>query len=128
MNRLLIDTDVLIEMFRGNQRVLSCVEQLQQEGKAFFYSPVTKAEIVHGMRTGEEDAVNELFSAMECIAIDDIVGERAGLYLAKFHRSHSLQLGDALIAATAGVSKMDLLTCNRKHYPMPDLKILTPGR
>jgi len=128
MSKILIDTDVLIEMFRGNRRVLFCVEQLHREGRAFFYSPVTKAEIVHGMRTGEEAAVNELFSAMECIAIDDTVGEQAGLYLARFNRSHNLQMGDALIAGTARIYKAVLLTCNRKHYPMPDVKVIIPSR
>jgi predicted nucleic acid-binding protein len=128
MNNVLIDTDVLIEILRGNQRVFSFAAQLQQEKKGLFYSPVTKAEIVHGMRTGEEDAINALFPAMECVVIDDTMGKQAGLYLARFYRSHNLQIGDAFIAATAKVSKMSLLTNKRKHYPMPDLEILTPGR
>ena len=37
-------------------------------------------------------------------------------------RSHGVQLGDALIAATAAVHDAELWTRNRKHYPMRGLR------
>ena len=126
MSKYLIDTDVLIEIFRGRKEVISYIESLYKKGTAVFFSPITKAEIFHGIREREKKEVNLLFQSMECISITDEIGEKAGLYLKKFHRSHNLQLGDSLIAATAYINKSRLLTFNRKHYPMKDIKVVVP--
>src|SRR3989339_1716824 len=110
MSKYLIDTDVLIEILRGKQKVISYVETLHRKGKAIFYSPITKAEVFHGIREGEESAVNMLFQSMECIPITDETGKKAGLYLKKYHRSHNLQLRDSLVAATAFTGSATLLS------------------
>jgi predicted nucleic acid-binding protein len=34
---------------------------------------------------------------------------------------HGVELGDALVAATAAVHKMTPWTCNRKRYPMKEI-------
>jgi hypothetical protein len=57
-----------------------------------------------------------------CAPIDQAVGQQAGEYLAQYARSHNLELGDALIAATASLQPARLWTRNRKHYPMPELE------
>ena len=49
---------------------------------------------------------------------------RAGIYLRQFHRSHGLDIGDALIAATAAVHGCALWTRNHKHYPMKDIELI----
>jgi hypothetical protein len=38
--------------------------------------------------------------------------------LRQFAKSHSVELGDALIAATAAVHGLELWTRNRRHYPI----------
>jgi predicted nucleic acid-binding protein len=38
----------------------------------------------------------------------------------------NVELGDALIAATAAQAGADLVTRNLKHYPMPDIHVITP--
>jgi len=38
-----------------------------------------------------------------------------------FAKSHSVELGDALIAATASAHGLELWTRNRRHYPMKGL-------
>jgi predicted nucleic acid-binding protein len=46
---------------------------------------------------------------------------RAGEYLRIFAKSHHVELGDALIAATVSIHNLDLWTRNRRHYPMKDV-------
>lgn len=123
MSKYLIDTDVLIEVLRGNQKTRSYLEALHQKRSIFFYSPVSKAEIFHGIRKGERAKTKLLFQSMHCIPIVDEVGEKSGLYLKKYHQSHDLQLGDALIASSAWFSNTVLLTFNRKHYPMKEITV-----
>ena len=80
------------------------------------------------MRPGEERQINLLLSAMESVPVTDLVGGKAGGYLREFHRSHGVQMGDALIAASAARAGAALLTCNRKHYPMADIAVIVPDR
>ncbi|MCL5773009.1 MAG: type II toxin-antitoxin system VapC family toxin [Firmicutes bacterium] len=123
MSEFLIDTDVLIEALRGNSAVLKSFENLYKEGHTFLYSPVTMAEIFQGMRRGEEEKTYRLFQTMQCIPIDDEISKIAGFYLRRFRKSHGLQLGDSLLAATAKFTKASFYTLNLRHYPMDDIKI-----
>jgi predicted nucleic acid-binding protein len=91
-------------------------------------SPVTVAEIWHGARAPEYPVLNALFGAITCIPINSEIGRRAGDYLRQFARSHHVELGDALVAATASIHDLALWTRNRKHYPMEDLSFFTDGR
>ena len=61
------------------------------------------------------------FAACRSLPITDEVGERAGRYLAAYHKSHGVELGDALVAASAHVYKARLFTLNVKHDPMKDV-------
>lgn len=84
-------------------------------------SPVTVAEIWQGARPREYPLTEELFAVLVPVPIDAEIGRRAGEYLREYARSHSVELGDALIAATASVHKLALWARNRKHYPMEGL-------
>jgi predicted nucleic acid-binding protein len=119
--KYLIDSDVLIEVLRNNQAVADALKGLHRAKHALCYSPITKAEIYHGLRSGEEERTNRLFAEMECLVIDDVVGKQAGDYLRSYRKSHNLQLADALIAASVHHHQATLITFNRRHYPMNDI-------
>jgi hypothetical protein len=74
------------------------------------------------MHHEEHAALDALFAAIHCIPIDAKIGVRAGDYLRRFAKSHHVELGDARIAASAAIRKLQLWTRNRRHYPMPELK------
>lgn len=84
-------------------------------------SPVTVAELWHGARSREHEILEDLFAVIQCVPIDLEIGRRAGDYLRLFAKSHSVELGGALIAATASVHGLELWTRNRRHYPMKGL-------
>ena len=58
---------------------------------------------------------------MVCVPVDAEIGRKAGEYLRLYRRSHGVELGDALIAATASAHGLKLWTRNRKHYPMREV-------
>ncbi len=62
------------------------------------------------------------FEARGEIVLDGPVGRRAGAYLVRYAQSHGVELADALVAAAAATSSIELWTLNRKHYPMPDVR------
>ena len=119
MKGILIDSDIQIEVSRArDQSILDRWDDLAQNELALFCSPVTVAELWHGARAHENAALKALFAAIQCVPIEMEIGELAGSYLRQYWKSHHLELGDALIAATASTQKLDLWTRNRKHYPM----------
>jgi predicted nucleic acid-binding protein len=119
---VLVDSDILIEVSRGkNQDILSRWMKLADSEDAILYSPVSMAELWAGARPSEHEAITGLFRALACAPINGEVGRQAGDYLQKYRKSHSLELGDALIAAAALLNRAHLWTRNRKHYPMKEL-------
>jgi predicted nucleic acid-binding protein len=119
LKALLIDSDILIEVLRARDHdLLAQWEALSRNSTALFCSPVTIAELWHGARPQEVQALETLFAAINHVPIDAQIGQRAGDFLRQFAKSHHLELGDALIAASASVHNLGLWTRNRRHYPM----------
>lgn len=119
---VLVDSDILIEVSRGGDAaVVSRWIELSKSDALILFSPVTAAELWTGARPAEHAALEALFDALICAPIDGAVGRRAGEYLRRYRKSHTVELGDALIAASAVASCAVLWTRNRKHYPMADL-------
>ncbi len=122
MKSVLIDSDILIEVNRARDTaILARWDQLSRGTTPLLCSPVTVAELRHGARQQELGALNALFAAIPSIPIDFNIGIRAGEYLGQYAKSHNVELGDALIAATAALHNLSLWTRNRKHYPMKDI-------
>lgn len=122
MKSVLIDSGILIEVTRARDAaILARWDELSRSETLPLCSPVTVAELWHGARPQERKILRALFAAVTCIPIDHDIGERAGGYLRQFAKSHHVELGDALIAATASNPKARLWTRNRRHYPMKDI-------
>jgi predicted nucleic acid-binding protein len=126
---VLTDSDILIEVLRGrNADVADAWLRAVSSAEPLFYSPVSSAEIRHGIRKSERASVERLFHGTTCVPIDEEIGKRAGEYIRTFHASHGVELADALIAASASVHQLRLWTRNRKHFPMKHLKFFATDR
>lgn len=119
---VLVDSDILIEVSRGrDSAILAKWMELSESNALILFSSVTAAELWAGAKPSEHPALEALFDALVCVPIDVLVGRRAGDYLRRYRKSHAVELGDALIAASTVVSDGRLWTRNRKHYPMSEL-------
>ena len=114
--RLLIDTDVLIDYLRGQAEAVSYLESLTG---SLLVSVITLAELYAGVRAGaERTKLDEFIRAFEIALVDREVAIRGGLYRRDYMKSHQVGLADALIAATAEHRQAALVTLNSKHFPM----------
>ncbi len=114
----LIDTDVLIEYLRGSDQAAEFVEGL--EGNLLI-SAITVAELFSGARGREElEALDHFILAFEVVPIDEPLARAGGQLRREYNASHGVGLADALIAASAVDRKAELVTFNRRHYPMVD--------
>ena len=122
----IIDTDILIDHFHNNRAALSCIKELVDANERIAISVVTVAELLGGMRSGEEDKTEQLLGFFEILPVDEATSRHASTYLRTFRRSHRIDFGDAMIAATACLYESELLTRNVKHYPMTDILVTVP--
>ena len=119
---VLVDSDILIEVSRGrDSTIVAKWIELSESDALILFSPVTAAELWAGARPAENSKLEALFDALVCVPAEGSVGRMAGEYLRRYRKSHAVELGDALIAASAVASGGELWTRNRKHYPMPEL-------
>jgi predicted nucleic acid-binding protein len=112
---MLIDTDVLIWYMRGNSNAL---DELEHHNN-FSISVVTYMELVQGMRNKQElTALRKALKSWNCkiIYITEEISSKAMFYVEQHYLSHSMQIADALIGATAVYYGVHLLTGNGKHY------------
>ena len=119
---VLLDSDVIIEILRGHRAALHAARALEGSRVPTYCTAVAWAEIYAGVRPGEETAAQAFFDARGAVALDGPIGRHAGGYLARYGRSHGVELADALVAAAAAISGLRLWTLNRKHYPMDDVR------
>ena len=123
---LLIDSDVLIDHLRKEKQALRFLAAELEKNSLIFVSVISRVEILAGIRKGEDAIVNSLFEILTPVNVDISIADRAGEYLRKYSRSHSMSIGDALIAATSKEMSLTLITRNVKHYPMKDIAIINP--
>ena len=112
---MIIDTDVLIWYLRGDRKAKGVVEA----AIPFSVSAVTYMELVQGMKDKTEfRQFQKTFVAwgIHILPIDREISSRAIFYVQEYHLSHSMQMADALIAATAVQGADTLMTANDKHY------------
>jgi len=109
--RLLVDTDIFISYLNHRRyRGYLAGEQWQ-----VYYSVVTKKELLakQGLSDRERQAILLLLKRYRQISITQTI---AGRYAELRRLYPTLEREDALIAASALVRRMPLLTGNRRHF------------
>jgi predicted nucleic acid-binding protein len=112
----LLDTSVLVDFLRGHAAAIQFVTTIVGPP---MLPVVVVTELYAGVREGKERRqLEEMLHLAEILDVTSAVAVEAGLMLRRYGRSHGLELADALIAATAQVHGLQLITLNRKHFPM----------
>lgn len=120
---ILVDTDVLIDFLRGNDKAISFIDEFSPH---IILSPIVIAELYAGVKGANELTVLDNFvSLFRVIPIDSEIAKAGGLYKHDFGKSHGVGLADAILAATTDRENAELKTLNVKHYPM--IKGLKPA-
>lgn len=113
---VLVHSDILVDHLRGHRSIGERVMT------AWAYSIVARAELFGG--TDEEGRVRQLLAAGAELGVSREVAERAG----KIKRTCGVALPDALVASTALVHGLPLVTRNAKHFRhIPELRIVVPN-
>lgn len=125
MTRLLVDTDVMIELTRGNDKAIQLLNMYQKQHQ-LCVSSITRYELLIGSRNKSElKDLLELLTFFNTLSLNNEIAQMAEKLIIDYNLSHNLQLADALIASTALVNHTALLSRNNKdfHY-IKDLRLL----
>lgn len=124
----LIDTDIIIWVLRGNKKYEEFLQNLKDKD-SLSVSTVTIAEIYKNVFPSEIVKTESVLSELESWDMTPFIAKQAGLYWQEYIKQlKNLSLTDCLIAATANVNNLILVSLNTKHFPMKDIKTLNPLR
>lgn len=119
---LLVDTDILVDFFRGDSKAVAFVNT---NSSKIILSSLVVAELYAGVKGDSELNVLENFiSLFRVIPITSDIAKIGGLYKRDYSKPHGIGLANAIIAATCDAENAELKTLNIEHYPM--MKNLTP--
>ncbi|MBI4787108.1 MAG: type II toxin-antitoxin system VapC family toxin [Chloroflexi bacterium] len=119
----LLDSGLLIRHLRGRPEAVRIMRELGKREHLSIAS-VSRLEIHAGMHEHERYHTQKLLSRFITFPMDSDVAERAGDYIREFHsRGVTLAVPDAIIAATALVHGLTLVTFNPKDFPMSGLNL-----
>jgi len=118
VDKYLVDSDIIIWYLKGREKETKLFEKLSKKGDLYF-SVVTITEIRVGLSKNPRVVISQLKDVFIPVGIDSETAELAGV----FKQNYKLDIADMLIAATAANHSLTLVTYNKKHFPMPEVKL-----
>ena len=124
-----LDTDIIIEYFKGNAAIKSHIDNLDKSG--LNITPLTLCELYRGAFLSQNFernavAINKLLAWVNILDFDAFSCELYGKIYAELTRTGSIiQDSDMMIAAICKTNNKILITRNKKHFEkIKDLKLI----
>lgn len=122
--RAYIDSDILIWHLRGKRRAMTFLKDVRDSGEYELWTgALQRAEVVFFMRPEEEKDTVLFLSQFKTAPVDQLIVDRAAVLYRKWHKSHGIDINDALLASTAAFTGGRIFCLNKKHYPMPEIPV-----
>lgn len=116
MEKILVDTDVIIDFLRGHrERIKTVFVDVEDKKIKAYISPISIIELYAGensQRREKTTALAKLLAFFEIVPLDLPISKLAG----SFKREYKLGLADAAIAASCLKNSLKLFTFNIKHF------------
>jgi predicted nucleic acid-binding protein len=118
MSNYLLDSDIMIWHLRGKKVVTEMLRNLQKAGVPAC-SALSVLEVQLGVRRGEEEKTDRFLGSLRIFEVDrPVAGKAAQIVRENRARGMTIDLPDAVIAATCILYDLVLVTYNKKHYPI----------
>lgn len=123
MPKFLIDSDIIIWCLRGRKDIEKLLQELQESGVPAC-SPISIVEVQLGVIKGEEEKTSKFLNSLKVYPMGRTIANLAGKYIREHKKKGTtLEIPDAILAATCFLHNLTLVTYNVKHYPFQGLKI-----
>lgn len=122
---ILLDTSVIIDVLRVRRGRHEFLELRKQAGDTLACSAINVAEVYAGMRPNEAAATEAFIESVECVEVTQEIARTAGrLKYAWERKGVTIDITDAIIAATTLNFNLYLATDNLRYFPMAGIKLL----
>lgn len=123
MTVYLPDTNILVDALNGKRGRREWLRDLVLRGDRLACCTITVAEVYSGMRPHEVSRTDPFLASLVWYDNSRDIARRAGRLRFEYARKGvTLSLPDTLIAAIALEHGLAVITGNRKHFPIPELK------
>ena len=121
----IFDTDILINVGRGDFEAINCLQNYAQTSNLAI-SIITQMELIVGCRNKTElQSLSKFLMQFQILQINENISETSVKLLETYRLSHGLLIPDSLIAATALENDESFITKNQKDFRfIPGLKLL----
>jgi len=119
VSAFLVDSDIVISYTKRQPSARALLEVVIREDDApvSAISAITAFEVLQGLRHPEKPVIRRLLDSFRCLPVTEQTAHLAAtLVRRQRERGHKLDMGDALIAATALIHGLVLVTGNRRHF------------
>jgi len=107
---LLLDTNILIDVLRGEPPALAWLEQQERPR----ISVISWIEVLVGCREGESGRVEAWLDTFPRLPLNDAIA----LETVRLRKRHGMKIPDAIILATARCADFSLATRNSRDFPL----------
>ena len=119
----LLDTNAVIYYFRGMQKAIAVFKLIEDANEEVNLSVITKIELLSFDNEDELKNIDRLLVNSRIFSLDDEIVDKT----IEVRRKYKLKLPDAIIAATAMINNLILVTHNKKDFKeIRGLKIIDP--
>jgi predicted nucleic acid-binding protein len=114
VEKIVLDTNVLIEILKGNRDTIAKVESFN---KHLTISSISAMELFFGaLNKAEVKKLEKFVSLFDIIYPNEKISYTAMDLVKKYAKSHTLDIPDSIIASTSLYHKCELFTYNKKDF------------
>ena len=118
--KYLLDSSAVIDLIRGNEKVLSEYNCKLIGGNKFFICPIIYYEVMRGFKVlngGKRiETFLKFYQMWDNVPLDDETMIKAAEIYVKLRKGQTVEDNDIFIAAVAIVNDCTLVTANEKHF------------
>jgi len=118
MEVVLLDTNILVEILKGNNETIEKIQLLEAK---LSISSITVMELYYGaLNKAELTKLEKFVSLFSIIELNENISKKATKLVKRYAKSHTLDIPDSLIASTSLVLNAKLVTYNTKDFKYID--------
>jgi len=118
LEKIILDTNILIEILKGDHSIVSKVESLDA---VLSISSITVMELYYGAFNKQElFKLKKFVHLFEVIELNRKISKISSELIFEYAKSHNLAIPDSLIASTAIYENCSLYTLNVKDFRFID--------
>ena len=122
----LLDTNILIYAFQEKQPFSSLFIKWARKNELCL-SVIAVSEFMIGADDADITKLKSLVENINLYDVDYEIAKQAAVYRKAFLlKQKKVFLLDCMLAATAKVNNLTLVTVNKSDYPMKDIKVISP--